>query len=192
MVPAMLHPKLAAFAALALSLLAPVSPPAALARGAAPAPDATATQRRLCIVANPLTRDLAEAEFDAYVNNLNRPDLAAGLAPFTPGWDGMSEPAPMPYLYFQCYQGSLADAAVYAAAADSVVLLGLRRFEGRVMPAEASTPANTVASIYAGHGFLSQGYDPGKPCDGGRASMAAYVETDLLLSLNWPDESIWY
>lgn len=196
MVPAMLYPKLVAPAALALSLLAPASPPDAFARAAvrpaAPAPDATDTLRRLCIVVGPLTRGLAEAGFDAYVTNHGRPDLVAGLVPFQPGWDTISEPEPTPYLYFQCLQSTLASAAIYADAADSVALLGLRRFEGLVVPFETGGEANSVASIYAGHGFLSQGYDPGKPCDGGRASMAAYVETDLLLSLNWPDESIWY
>ncbi len=154
---------------------------------------ATATHRRVCLVVGPLTKSTAENAFDAYVTGLSRPDLIAGLVAYRPGWDGFSQPPPAPYLWYQCFQGSLADAAIYAAAADQLVvqLALLRRYEGLVVPDEVGDPANTLASIYAGHSLLTRGYDSALPVADIYAAMAAHVESGIISGLLFPPQTFW-
>jgi hypothetical protein len=152
---------------------------------------ATSTHRRLCAVVGPLTKDLAETALCAQATGAGRSDLCGGWVPYyraDSGWDGISDPPPV-FAWQQCLQGSLATAAAFADAVDAALLLGARRYEGLVVPDEATDASNTVSSIYAGHGLLTQGYDPGLPVHDYFAAVAAHAEQGLLSPVLFPSRS---
>lgn len=164
------------------------------------AEEATATHRRICGVVGPLAKNAAESAFCSCMIGRGRPNYCStptdGWTPYRPGWDGISQPPPAVFAWFQCAQDQLAPMADYAACMDAASLLGTgllgaRRYEGLVIPNEVGNTSNSVDSIYANRGPLGipSGYDAGLPVKDFYAAIAAHAAQGLLAPVLFPPRS---